>query len=77
MYTDYKNYPNLKKLPDEIEDALEFLKNSKDLKEAFGEDVINSYIKLKNMEIQDFDKYETFNKKNPVTDWEKNSTLDC
>jgi hypothetical protein len=29
------------------------------------------------MEIQDFDKYETFNKKNPVTDWEKNSTLDC
>ena len=38
---------------------------------------INSYIKLKNMEIQDFDKYETFDKKNSVTDWEKNNTLDC
>ena len=37
MYTDFKNYPNLKKLPDEIEDALDFLKNSKELKEAFGE----------------------------------------
>ena len=77
MYTDYKDYPNLKKLPDEIEDALEFLKNSKELKEAFGKDVINSYIKLKKMEIEDFDKYENFDKKNSVTDWEKKSTLDC
>jgi glutamine synthetase len=77
MYNDFKNYPNLKKLPDEIEDALEFLKDSRELKEAFGEDVINSYIKLKNMEIDDFFKYESFDKKTPVTDWEKNSTLDC
>jgi glutamine synthetase len=77
MYDDFKNYPNLKKLPDEIEDALEFLKDSRELKEAFGEDVINSYIKLKNMEIDDFFKYESFDKKTPVTDWEKNSTLDC
>ena len=77
MYTDYKNYPNLKKLPDEIEDALSFLENSKELKEAFGEDVIKSYIKLKNMEIEDFNKNERFDKKSSVTDWEKNSTLDC
>ena len=77
MYNDFKNYPHLKKLPDEIEDALKFLKDSRELKEAFGEDVINSYIKLKNMEIDDFFKYENFDKKNPVTDWEKNSTLDC
>ena len=27
--------------------------------------------------IEDFDKYETFDKKNSVTDWEKNNTLDC
>jgi glutamine synthetase len=77
MYNDFKNYPHLKKLPDEIEDALKFLKDSRELKEAFGEDVINSYIKLKNMEIDDFFKYESFDKKTPVTDWEKNSTLDC
>ena len=77
MYTDYKNYPNLKKLPDEIEDALDFLENSKQLKEAFGEDVIKSYIKLKNMEIEDFNKNDRFDKKSSVTDWEKNSTLDC
>ena len=77
MYTDYKNYPNLKKLPDEIEDALEQLEDNKDIKEAFGEDVIDSYLKLKRSEIKDFDKEETFDKRSPITDWEKNSTLDC
>tara|TARA_B110000211_G_scaffold89498_1_gene104534 strand:- start:128 stop:832 length:705 start_codon:yes stop_codon:yes gene_type:complete len=77
MYIDYKNYPNLEKLPNEIEDALDFLQNSKELKEAFGEDVINSYIKLKNIEIKDFNKNEKFDKKSSVTYWEKNNTLDC
>ena len=77
MYTDYINYPNLKKLPNEIENALVFLKDSRELKEAFGNDVINSYIKLKNMEIEDFNKYEKFDKKSSVTEWEKNSSLDC
>ena len=47
MYTDYKNYPDLKRLPDDLEDALEKLEENKVLKEAFGEEVINSYIKLK------------------------------
>ena len=55
MYTDYKNYPNLKKLPNEIDDALEQLEQSKEIKEAFGEDTINSYIKLKKSEIENFD----------------------
>ena len=67
----------MKKLPDEIEEALSFLKDSRELKEAFGEDTIKSYIKLKNMEIEDFYKQERFDKKLPVTKWEKNSTLDC
>ena len=77
MYTDYKNYQNLKKLPDEIEDAIEILEESKELKESFGEDVINSYVKLKNQEINDFNRDERFDKKSSVTDWEKNNTLDC
>ena len=34
MYTDYKNYPNLKKLPDTIEDALEKLENSIEIKRS-------------------------------------------
>ena len=77
MYTEYKKYPNLKKLPEEIEDSLKKLNDSKEIKEAFGEDVINSYIKLKHIEIKDFYRHENFDKKKPVTDWEKNSTLDC
>ena len=77
MYTDYKNYPNLNKLPDELEDSLEKLDNNKDMKESFGEEVINSYIKLKNQEIDNFRKNEVFDKRNSITEWEKNNTLDC
>ncbi len=77
MYTDYKNYSHLKKLPDEIEDSIKELEDSKELKEAFGEDVINSYIKLKKEEIDEFNRQESFNKKDPVTDWERKNTLDC
>ena len=77
MYTDYKNYPNLAKLPDDLEDSLSKLDNNKHLREAFGEEVINSYIKLKNQEIDEFNKDEVFDKKKDITDWEKNNTLDC
>ena len=77
MYTDYNNYPKLKKLPDEIEDAINELQESKELKESLGEDVVNSYIKLKNQEIESFNRDERFDKKSPITDWEKNNTLDC
>ena len=77
MYTDYKNYQNLKKLPDEIDDAIENLEDSKEIKESFGEDVISSYIKLKRQEIDEFNRNDRFDKKAPVSEWEKNNTLDC
>jgi glutamine synthetase type III len=77
MYIDHKNYPNLKKLPDTIEDALDKLENSKEIKEAFGNDTINSYLKLKRSEIENFHQDEKFDKRTEVTKWEKNSTLDC
>ena len=70
MYTDYKNYPHLKKLPNEIQDALEFLQNSKELKAAYGHMGRNSEIKtvkfLVGKEEKEFE-VETFT-------WEK---LDC
>ena len=77
MYTDYKKYPNLKKLPNDIIQAIRLLEKSKSLKDAFGKDVIDSYIKLKKQEIKNFNKKEKFNKKRPVTQWEKDNTLDC
>ena len=61
----------------EIEEAISFLEDSKELKESFGEEVINSYIKLKKAEIDEFRRNDRFDKKSSVTDWEKNNTLDC
>jgi len=77
MYTDYKKYPNLKKLPNDISQAIKMLDQNKVLSKAFGKDVIKSYIKLKNLEIKDFKRKSKFDKKKPITDWEKNNTLDC
>ena len=58
-------------------EAIEELEESKELKESFGEDVINSYVKLKNQEIASFNRDERFDKTSSITDWEKNNTLDC
>ena len=77
MYTDYKKYPNLPKLPDNLEHSLEKLKNNKKMNNSFGNNVINSYLKLRNSEIKEFKQKESFNKKEPVTKWEKINTLDC
>ena len=77
MYTDYKKYPNLPKLPDNLEHSLEKLKNNKKMNNSFGKNVINSYLKLRNSEIKEFKQKETFDKKEPVTKWEKINTLDC
>jgi len=77
MYTDYKNYPKLAKLPNDLEDSLNQLDDNKHLKESFGDEVINSYIKLKNQEIDEFNKDQVFDKKKDITEWEKNNTLDC
>jgi len=77
MYTDHKNYPDLDKLPDDLEESLEKFEENKSLKDAFGEEVINSYIKLKKEEIRNFFQNENFDKKGPITDWEKLNTLDC
>ena len=77
MYTDFKNYPNLPKLPDQLEDSLGKLDGNREMKDAFGDDVINSYIKLKNQEIDSFSKDEVFDKRKPVSSWEKDNTLDC
>ena len=77
MYTDYENYPELSRLPDQLEDSLEKLNDNKEINEIFGEDVIKSYIKLKNQEIDSFNLDENFDKNKSVTEWEKKNTLDC
>ena len=76
MYKDYKKYPNLPKLPNDLEDALKKLNNKK-IKNLFGEKVINSYLKLKNSELNDFKEKDKFDKTKSITKWEKDNTLDC
>ena len=77
MYTDFKKYKNLPKLPNDLPQAISMLQKNKSLSSAFGKDAINSYIKLKNSEIKDFRSKNNFNKKKPITTWERNNTLDC
>ena len=77
MYEDHKKYPDLPKLPNELGQSLEKLKNNKDINDAFGKEVINSYIKLKNFEINQFKQKENFDKTKAITRWERDNTLDC
>ena len=77
MYEDHEKYPNLPKLPDELEQSLDQLENNKEMNEAFGKEVIKSYIKLRRSEIKEFKLKENFDKKQSITNWEKNNTLDC
>jgi len=77
MYADYKKYPNLPKLPDNLDQSLEKLKNNKKMNNFFGKDVISSYLKLRNSEIREFKQKENFNKKESITKWERINTLDC
>ena len=77
MYEDFAKYPNLPKLPDELDQSLKQLKQNKDMNDAFGADVINSYIKLRSTEIKEFNNIERFDKSKPITKWERQNTLDC
>ena len=77
MYTDYAKYPDLPKLPDQLEQSLDQLKNNKEMSEAFGKDAVESFIKLRNSEIKEFSSKENFDKTKPITKWEKDNTLDC
>ena len=77
MYEDFAKYPDLPKLPDELDQSLSQLKDNKSMNEAFGSDVISSYIKLRDTEIKEFKSKESFDKSKAVTKWEKDNTLDC
>ena len=77
MYEDHAKYPDLPKLPDELAQSLNLLKNNKDMNDAFGKDVINSYIKLRSSEMNEFKSKDSFDKTKDVTKWEKDNTLDC
>ena len=77
MYEDHEKYPDLPKLPNELHQSLKMLKDNKDMNDAFGKDVVDSYLKLRTSEINEFNQQESFDKTKTITRWERNNTLDC
>ena len=87
MYKDSHKVKGAKKLPKSLDLSLKHLNNNKIIKSAFGNKVIDSYIKLKKLEIKNYQSSmvktlgfrdaKKLNKKNIITKWEKDNTLDC
>jgi glutamate---methylamine ligase len=69
MYTDGHKVSGAKKLPLNLLDALRALDDSAVLKQAFGEKTIAAYLKLKH---EDWNAYSRH-----LTEWERQTTLDC
>jgi glutamine synthetase type III len=69
MYTEGHKANGAKKLPLNLLDALRALEDSTVLRNAFGEKTLAAYIKLKH---DDWNAYSRH-----LTDWERQTTLDC
>jgi glutamine synthetase len=69
MYTDGDKAKSAKKLPLNLLDALRALENSSVLKAALGDAVIASYLKLRHADWNNYCRH--------LTDWERQTTLDC
>jgi len=73
MYTEGKNLKDMRKLPNNLQNALELLKSGKLPKKVFGEAIINSYDKLKKREIKEYQNTSNSLKKN----WARENVIDC
>jgi glutamine synthetase len=69
MYEEGHSLKGVKKLPLNLLDALRLMEKSKVLNDAFGRDIIQSYLKLR---MQDWNAYMGHS-----SQWERENTLDC
>ena len=70
MYAEgHKAPPNTKKLPLNLLDALRLTEKSELLRRELGDEFVNSYVKLKMREWNDYARH--------LTEWERANTLDC
>ncbi|PPR72898.1 MAG: Glutamine synthetase 3 [Alphaproteobacteria bacterium MarineAlpha3_Bin4] len=69
MYAEPQKARGAKKLPLNLLDALRLTEKSKVLRAGLGDEVIDSYIKLKMQEWEDYCHH--------LTQWERDHTLDC
>ena len=69
MYTEQHKLKKVRKLPANLLDAIRLLDASKVARAGFGDEFVDSYVKLKNEEWQRFTR--------AISSWERNHTLDC
>jgi glutamine synthetase len=69
MYTDGARARGVRKLPLNLLDALRSTQKSRILRSALGDEVIDSYAKLK---LQQWNSYSA-----AISPWEREQTLDC
>ena len=69
MYAEGHLAKDAKRLPLNLLDALRRLEGSEVLRSAFGEETIAAYLKLRHADWNDYARH--------LTDWERQSTLDC
>jgi glutamine synthetase len=69
MYTEGHTLKGVKRLPLNLLDALRNFETSEMLKSAFGEATVASYAKLRHADWNDYARH--------LTDWERQTTLDC
>ncbi|HVI51013.1 MAG TPA: type III glutamate--ammonia ligase [Candidatus Sulfotelmatobacter sp.] len=69
MYQDGHKLKNVKRLPLNLLDALRALDKNKVIRDAFGDSLVDSYVKLKMQEWNSFMSH--------ATQWERERTLDC
>jgi len=69
MYTEQHKLKNIRKLPTNLLDAIRMLDASSVARSGFGDEFIDSYVKLKNEEWKRFTR--------DISEWERSHTLDC
>ena len=69
MYEEGHKVKSAKKLPATLLDALRLLEKSRELRSGMGDEFVDSYIKLK---MQDWQQYTSH-----LSEWERQNTLDC
>ena len=69
MYTEGNKLREVRRLPENLLDAIRLFEKSKVIKEGFGIELVSSYAKLKYLEWK---KYSS-----EISSWERDHTLDC
>ncbi|MDG2007974.1 MAG: type III glutamate--ammonia ligase [Alphaproteobacteria bacterium] len=69
MYTEGHKAGKVKKLPLNLLDSIRNFDASTIIREGFGNQFVDSYVKLKNKEWESYNKH--------LSEWERNTTLDC